>query len=129
MAFLCPFSVSSSFSSVDVIGPGGGLVLCSLHGIPVEYSSVRREKQSLHYSAPRLARNREKARKNFQESSTYGRVNEGEGENCLKSRRFPIKRTACAYGCKPGVSVLNICNTTTGEICAETCPPSLSLQN
>ena len=32
------------------------------------------------------------------ESWTYGRVNEGEGENCLKSRGFPIKRTAFAYG-------------------------------
>ena len=33
-----------------------------------------------------------------EESSTYGRVNEGEGENWLWSRGFPIKRTACAYG-------------------------------
>ena len=32
------------------------------------------------------------------ESSTYGRVNEGEGENFFKSRGFPIKRMACAYG-------------------------------
>ena len=33
-----------------------------------------------------------------EESSTYGWVNEGEGENFFKSRGFPIKRTACAYG-------------------------------
>ena len=58
------FGVQRS-TSVDVIGPGGGLVLCSLHGIPVEYLWVRREKQSLHYSAPRLARYREKAGTDF----------------------------------------------------------------
>ena len=50
------------------------------------------------------------------ESSTYGRVNEGEGEICLWSRGIPIKRTACAYGCKPGLTVLIIYNTGAGEI-------------
>ena len=49
-------------------------------------------------SALRLARDRKKAKKKFEESSTYGRVNEGEGEICLWSRGIPIKRTACAYG-------------------------------
>ena len=59
MAFLCQFSSSSSFSSVDVIGSGGGLVLCSLHGIPVEVFGAKGEEVAALLRSPTRARPRE----------------------------------------------------------------------
>ena len=50
-------------------------------------SSVRRENSSPHYSAPGVARDREKARGDkSSESSTSGRAGRGEGEINLQKR-------------------------------------------
>ena len=45
------------------------------------------------FSTPRLARDREKAKKKFLESSTYGRASRGEGE-IKKQQRDPEKEIA-----------------------------------
>ena len=49
------------------------------------------------------------------ESSTYGRVSEGEGETWT-AKRDPEKENALPPQAKPGLRVLIICNSTAGEI-------------
>ena len=62
------------------------------------------------------------------ESWTYGRASRGEGE-IKKQKRYPEKEIAEPQLCELGLTVLNICNSTAGEIGSEKCSPFLQLSN
>ncbi len=62
------------------------------------------------------------------ESSTYGRVSEGEGETWT-AKRDPEKENALPPQAELGLRVLIICNSTAGEIGSEKRSPFLKLQN
>ena len=96
---------------------------------PVQCSSVRRENSSSHEERASVSRATARRREEMSlESWTYGRASRGEGE-IKKQKRYPEKRIAEPQLCDPGLTVLNICNTTAGEFGSENCSPFLQLSN
>ena len=87
---------------------------------------MRRGKQSLLYSAPRIARDREKGRCLWSPGLLGGLA--GGRVRSRDSRGIPKKRS-CSLNFFLGLRVLTICNTTTGENVSLKNSPFRKLQN